>query len=234
MKEKWLWRHSRTGEFETALSASITGGDLAIWTAAIAGGSAVIAGLVGTLGGLWASARTLRANGQLARESFLREKQADAYVMVANHLARVRAWANIAIDEAKGNSPRFSPKPEFWIGDEWFEMSAQLRVFGSLMARVQFDEMHGSAMSLQNLVRRYSAGNPGEPSEVDASYQLVNEMVARLIIVLTAELGPLGDELKSGPRHWWQFKKKKLQRRRLEASVLMTRSRAEPTSSFTI
>jgi hypothetical protein len=200
------------------VSQTITGGDLAIWTAAIAGGSAVIAGLVGTFGGAWATSRTLSANSQLAREQFLREKQTEAYLLVANHMARVRAWANIAIDEAKGNPVRYSPKPEFWTGDEWFKMAAHLRVFGSLFARAQFDEMHHASTSLQSLVRRYEMGNPASSDEVDELFAKVNEAATRLTVVLSAELGPLNDELRNSSNHWWQFRKKKIVQRRVEAA----------------
>jgi hypothetical protein len=199
------------------VSASINGGDLAIWTAVIAGGSAVIAGIVATVGGAWATSRTLRANSRLARDQFLREKQAEAYVMVANHVARVRAWANIAVDEAKGNPPRFLAKPELWTGDEWYQMSAQLRVFGSFIARVQFDQMHNASSALHLFVKRYENGNPATPEEVDAAFQLVHLMASRLTIVFTAELGPLNDELKDSPKRWWQVREKRTQQRKSEA-----------------
>jgi len=200
------------------VSQSITEGNLAIWTAAIAGGSAVLAGIVGTFGGALATSRTLRANSQLAREEFLREKQAEAYLMVANHMARVRAWANTAIDEAKGNPIRYSPKPEFWTGDEWYKMAAQLRVFGSLFARVQFDEMHRASTSLQSLVRRYEIGNPASSDEVDKLYAEINEAATRLTVVISAELGPLNDELRDSSFHWWQFRKKSIVQKRVEAT----------------
>jgi len=180
-------------------------------------GSALTAGIVATVGGAWATSRTLRANSRLARDQFLREKQAEAYVMVANHVARVRAWANIAVDEAKGRPPRFSEKPELWTGDEWYQMSAQLRVFGSLIARFQFDQLHNASSSLHLLVVRYVNGDPANLEEIDASFQLTQLMATRLIIALTAELGPLNDELKNSPKHWWQFREKKTQRGRQEA-----------------
>jgi len=137
--------------------------------------------------------------------------------MVADHVARVRAWANIAVDEAKGEPPRFSPKPELSAGDEWYQMSARLRVFGSLIARVQFDHMHSASSTLLLLVRRYENGNPATPEEVDAAFQLVHLMASRLTIVLTAELGPLSDELKDSPKHRWQIREKKNQQKKFEA-----------------
>jgi hypothetical protein len=96
-------------------------------------------------------------------------------------------------------------------------MSAQLRVFGSLIARVQFDQMHSASSSLHLLVVRYVNGDPATPEEVDAAFQLTQLMATRLIIALTAELGPLIDELMNSPKHWWQLREKKTQWRRQEA-----------------
>lgn len=201
----------------SAVISTLTGSDLAVWTALIAGGCAVLAGMIGTIGGTWATTRTLRSNSVLAREQFLRDRQAGAYLLAANHMVRVRAWADIAVDEAKGNPPRFSPKPEIWAGDEWFEMSAQLRVFGSLHARVCFDNMHAASFLLYRQVQSYAEGNPPSHEDVDAAYTSVHECAGQLGVVMTAELGPLNDQLNSAPRHRWQIRKLKRQAALLDA-----------------
>jgi hypothetical protein len=136
--------------------------------------------------------------------------------MVANHIARVRAWTNIAIDEAKGITPRFSPKPEFLNGDEWYQMSAQLRVFGSLLARVHFDQMHEASSSLNQMVLRSEAHDAAAPEDVDAAYELVNLLASRLTVLLAAEIGPLNDELMNASTHWWQFRKRSRLQRQLD------------------
>ena len=156
------------------MAAALTENDVAVWAAVVVGISAVLSGAIASLVSAWATRRTLRANAELARAEFLRERQADTYVRLGDQIARVRAWANIAVDEAKGLPPRFAPKPGV-TDDDWYATRGRLAVFGTLLDRVQFDEMIEAVHALQALVVREIQGAPAPPEEVDVAYQDVHK-----------------------------------------------------------
>jgi len=206
--------------------AALTESDVAVWAAVVVGVSAVLSGAIASIVSAWATRRTLRANAELARAEFLRERQADTYVRLGDQIARVRAWANIAVDEAKGLPPRFAPKPGV-TDDDWYATRGRLAVFGTLLDRVQFDEMVEAALVLQALVVRQSRGAPAAPEEVDVACRDVHNMAARLAIVLASELGPYGDELRLLSYRRWQFWKKKGADRRLKATQQILQSKGQ-------
>jgi hypothetical protein len=110
----------------------------------IAAGSALLSSLLtGSLAVIITRSQNSSAEN-IARQNFMSERQADAYVVLCDEVSRVAAWANIAIEQAQGRQSTLKPV-EALTGDRWFDMQGRLRVFGSRMARDEFDMMMGAA-----------------------------------------------------------------------------------------
>jgi hypothetical protein len=132
------------------------------------------------------------------------ERQADTYVVLCDEVSRIEAWANMAIEHAQGRQSSLKPV-EALTGDRWFDMQGRLRVFGSRMARDEFDMMMAAAGRLQYLQITALEGQPGKTEDVLAVFQELHTHGARVRTIVSAEVGPLRDLL---VKRWWQFRKR--------------------------
>jgi hypothetical protein len=176
----------------------------------IGAGAAVISSFLTGLLLINSTRIQIRSAAEVARRTFISERQADTYVSVCNQVSRVEAWTNVVSESALGKQSHLE-RPKTMTDNEWFELQGQVRVFGSRIVRDEFDMVMGAAHNLQIFEVMAAQGHPAEEREVAAVMATIRLHAARVRTAVSAEVGPLYDLLDRRPIRWWQI------RRRLDA-----------------
>jgi hypothetical protein len=204
----------------------------------IGAGAAVISSFLTGLLLINSTRIQIRSAAEVARRTFISEKQADAYVNVCNQVSRVEAWANVASKTALGQQSHLE-RPETMAADDWFDLQGRLRVFGSRIVRDEFDMVMGAAHALQILETsalqghstfaimhlRKSRGYVASEKDVTQIVAAIRLHAARVRTAVSAEVGPLYDLLDRRPVRWWQI------RRRLDVHKVLTQSQDTGSAS---
>lgn len=160
----------------------------------IGGGAAVVSSALTGIITFAITKRQVTSSEKMARSRFLQEHQANAYVLLADHIARAQARAIVVRDLAKGR-PSTSLSDEYRVGDDWYAMAARLMTFGSLPIRLLLPDFQTQVTRMEELVNMAAAGTRADDSTVDALCDKVLSLATKLSIAISADVGPLGDEM---------------------------------------
>jgi hypothetical protein len=173
----------------------------------IGAGAAVISSFLTGLLLINSTRMQIKSGAEVARRTFISEKQADTYVSVCNQASRVQAWANVVYKTALGQQSHLN-KPETMTADSWFELQGRLRVFGSRIVRDEFDMVMNAAHALQILETSALQGTISKEEDVTQVMSTIALHAARVRTAVSAEIGPLYDRLDRRPIRWWQIRRR--------------------------
>jgi len=132
------------------------------------------------------AAFTIWSQALQTHENRVGDKQADAYLMLAEHVVRLRQYAYIAFPQVPENSPLMPP----WLSEEdRYRMYAQIEAWGSGDMRLCLDKLltaHARTRTLvshlveiQSIRPPYTSGDLQERSQaVDAASEARSELQA--------------------------------------------------------
>ncbi len=181
----------------------------------IGAGAAVVSSFLTGLLLIGSARMQIKSAAEVARRTFISERQADTYVSVCNQISRVQAWASIAAENALGRQSHLAPVKTI-NEDDWFELQGRLRVFGSRIVRDEFDMVMNAAHSLRVLEASTLQGNRADENDVATATATISLHAARVRTAVSAEVGPLYDLLDLRPIRWWQI------RRRMDRRKVLT------------
>jgi hypothetical protein len=173
----------------------------------IGAGAAVISSFLTGLLLINSTRIQVKSGAEVARRTFISEKQADTYVSVCNQVSRVQAWANVVYKTTLGQQSHLD-KPETMTADAWFELQGRLRVFGSRIVRDEFDMVMNTAHALQILETSALQGKISKEEDVAQVMSTIALHAARVRTAVSAEIGPLYDRLDRRPIRWWQIRRR--------------------------
>jgi hypothetical protein len=134
--------------------------------------NATDAGLIGGLGGaaivgtfsIWATKLLTSAERKRAHAVQLADRKADAYLVLMEHLVRLRFFLRWLDGEVKGKPDSRITQPELLGDDRWNQMAAMVGAFGSNDAYSDFrglqDQVRELATDVSVASRRVAFGKP--------------------------------------------------------------------------
>jgi hypothetical protein len=181
----------------------------------IGAASAVLSSLMTGLLLINSTRLQIHSAAQVTRQTFISEEQAETYVRLCNQVSRVEAWATVAIDVARGRQSHLD-RPSTMTADDWFELQGRLRVFGSRIARDEFDMTMAAAHALQAMETSALQGRLPNENDAISAAQALKLHAARVRTCVSAEIGPLRDLLDPRPIRWWQIRRRMSERKQLD------------------